>query len=77
MAKKISLQQLLLDEVQNISKELKEVRQTDIPNIHVQIEKFDQKIKALDRQQTWSTRIYTVIGGAIAVGISMLTGHKQ
>lgn len=72
---KNKIQELILSEIQDLKSEIKEVRQTDIPNIHVKIESFNQQLKTLDKQQTWSTRIYTLIGGALAIMISKLTGH--
>jgi hypothetical protein len=74
---KNGIQALILAELQDLKKELREVRQVDIPSVHVKFETFNQKIKTLDKQQTWAVRIYTIVGGAIAVGISMLTGHKS
>lgn len=35
----------------------------------------NQTIKDLTDKQKWSTRIYTVIGGAVAVTISKFMGH--
>lgn len=34
-----------------------------------------QTIKDITEKQKWSTRIYTVIGGAVAVAISKFMGH--
>lgn len=74
---KNKLQEMILAEVQGLRNEVKEVRQIDIPNIHVKIESFNHRIKTLDKQQTWATRIYTTIGGAIAIVISMMMSHKS
>lgn len=69
-------QELLLSELKDMKNDIKEVRSTDIPALKVDIEGFHGKLKALERQQKWSTRLYTMIGGAVAVAIAKFTGHS-
>jgi len=74
------IQKILLQELQEIKTELKEVRQVDIPDLRVQMEgftkEFHEKLKAVQSKQTWFSSIATVLGGALAVVISTFTGHK-
>ncbi len=70
-------QELILTELKDLKQDIKDVRQTDIPAIKEDIKGFHGKIKSLEKQQTWSTRIYTVLGGAIAVAIAKYTGHNS
>ena len=75
MAKE-SLQSIILKEIQEIKSDLKEVRQTDIPNLRVAVAGFKTELKAVQSRQTWFSSIATVVGGALAYTASMLTGHK-
>lgn len=68
--------ELILSELKEMKQDLKEVRQTDIPAIKVDIANFHTNLDTLKKQQTWSTRLYTVIGGIIAVFITKMTGHN-
>ena len=64
MAKKTEIQQLILQEIQEVKAELKQVRQNDIPNLKVDM----AVVKAESKQ---SARIISGIGGLIAVGTSI------
>lgn len=68
--------ELLLTELRDLKNEVKEVRQTDIPTLRTEVAGFHEKIETLKKSQAWSTRLYTVLGGALAVAISKFTGHQ-
>lgn len=76
MAKNNEIYKLLLEEIRQVKNEIKEVRQTDVPSLNTKIETFGEKLKQVKEQQTWSTRIYTLVGGAIAVFIAHITSQK-
>ena len=71
-----SFQELILSELREVKGEIREVRQTDIPEIKVKIASFQTNLDTVKKQQMWSTRVYTLIGGAIAVVITKMTGHS-
>lgn len=71
----MDINELILQELKDLKKEVGDVRITDIPNLRTDIAGFHTKIKTLENQQKWSTRLYTILGGAIAVTISKFTGH--
>lgn len=73
--KRDDFNELLLSELRDLKNEVKEVRQTDIPGLRTEVAGFHEKIETLKRQQAWSTRLYTILGGAIAVAITKFTGH--
>lgn len=73
---KNDINKLILSEVQALAAEMKEVRQKDIPNLRVTVAGFNEKIKTVQKQQTWFSSISTVVGGALVYALSMLTGHR-
>lgn len=70
-------QELLLSEFKEMKDNLNQVRITDIPALKVDIAGFKKDVKDLENKQRWSTRLYTLIGGAIAVAIAKYTGHNS
>lgn len=61
--KKDKLQDLVLSELQELKKEIKEIRQTDIPNLKIDI--------AIEKERTSKTaRIITGVGGIISIAVS-------
>jgi F420-dependent methylenetetrahydromethanopterin dehydrogenase len=63
MAARNGVQKLMLEALQDLTKEVKEVRQKDIPNLQTAIE------VAKERASTTS-KVYGALGGGIAVLIS-------
>ena len=63
--------ELVLKDLAEMKADIKEVRQTDIPNLKTDLASFkattDKSIEDLDTKTKWSTRVYTIIGGALAV----------
>lgn len=74
--KRDEFHQLILNELQDVKREIKEVRVSDIPAIQISVAGFRKEIDNLKTSQKWSTRLYTVLGGAIAVAVSKFTGHQ-
>lgn len=71
----MDINELILSELKELKGEMNAVRTTDIPNIRTDVAGFHTAINTLKDQQKWSTRLYTILGGAIAVLISKFTGH--
>lgn len=69
-------QELLLKNLEDLKNDVRDVRTKDIPQLQSDIAGFHTKLKTLKHQQDWSTRLYTLLGGAIAVMISKFTGHN-
>lgn len=69
-------QELLLSELSDLKRDVKDVRTQDIPALQRDIAGFHGNLKTLKDQQKWSTRFYTIIGGVIAVAIARFTGHN-
>jgi len=63
MAARNGIQKLLLQEMQEIKSDLKEVRQKDIPSLTTAIEVMREKTG-------FTSKLYATIGGGIAVLIS-------
>lgn len=61
--RKDKVQDLILSEMQEIKKDVKEIRQIDIPNLRVE--------QAIEKEKSnRSAKIITGVGGAIAVLVS-------
>lgn len=63
MTQRNGVQKILLQELQELKSELKEVRQTDIPSIQVGLAEMKTTL-------SFSSKMYAAIGGGIAVLIS-------
>lgn len=71
----MDINELILSELKDLKDEVKQVRVTDLPDLQKSVAGFHSKIETLETQQKWSTRLYTILGGAIAVAITKFTGH--
>ena len=61
--RKDKLQDLLLSEMQEIKKDVKEIRQVDIPNLKVEM--------AVEKERgTRTAKIIATVGGALAISVS-------
>lgn len=72
--KRKSFEDHVISELQDIKNDMKQVRTVDIPGLKSDVSGFHEKIRSLEKSQAWSTRLYTVIGGAIAVAVAKFTG---
>lgn len=68
--------ELILNELKGLRDDMTQVRTKDIPAINTAVAGFRTEIETLKKNQTWSTRLYTIIGGAITVAIVKFTGHQ-
>lgn len=73
--KRDEFHEAILNRFDTLDRKLDDVRTKDIPGLQTAVAGFHEKIEMLKNQQKWSTRIYTVLGGAIAVAITKFTGH--
>lgn len=68
--------ELILNELKALRDDMMHVRTKDIPTLNTAVTGFRAEIETLKKNQTWSTRLYTIIGGAITVAIVKFTGHQ-
>lgn len=61
-------EQLLLNETRDIK--------SHVERLEDKMVGFDTKLSEVERKQKWSTKVYTVLGGALAVVIAKYTGHS-
>jgi hypothetical protein len=73
--KRADFEQLILSELKDLKNEMRDVRTVDIPDLKTTVGTFRKEIDALETSQKWSTRLYTIIGGAITVAIAKFPGH--
>lgn len=65
------IQKLILKELQNLSSEMKEVRQTDIPNLKTAVGVFKSELATVKDKISTKSMIITSVGGLIAVATSV------
>lgn len=73
--KPTELHQQILKKLDDLDKKVDDVRTKDVPELKTAVSGFRTELETMKKSQTWSTRLYTVLGGAIAVAISKFTGH--
>lgn len=70
--------EMILSEIRDLRTDVRETR-TGVGELKTDLATFkattSQTIKDITEKQKWSTRLYTVVGGAIAVAISKFMGH--
>lgn len=69
------IQKLILAELQNLTSEMKEVRQTDIPNLRTAVGVFKTEISTIKDKISTKTTIITAVGGFIAVATSVAVAY--
>lgn len=67
----------VLQKLDELDRKVDDLRTQDIPELKTAVNGFRVEIDTLKTSQTWSTRLYTVIGGAIAVAIAKFTGGSN
>lgn len=72
---KNDIQKLILSEIQEIKADMKEVRQTDIPNIHTIVATLKKEIDHVKEKASTKSTIITAVGGLIAVATSMAIAY--
>lgn len=70
--------EMILSEIRDLRTDVRETR-TGVGDLKTDLATFkattNQTIEEITNKQKWSTRVYTVIGGAVAVAISKFMGH--
>ena len=66
-----SVQKLLLQELQEIKIDIKEVRQHDIPGIRTQMASFQEQLSNVKEKTSSKSMIISGVGGLIAVATSL------
>lgn len=69
------IQKLILSEIQFLKTEIKEVRQTDIPNLRTAVGVFKNELATIKEKVSTKSMIITAVGGLIAVGTSMAVAY--
>ena len=69
------IQKLILSEIQDLKTEIKEVRQTDIPNLRTVVGVFKNELATVKEKVSTKSMIITAVGGLIAVGTSAAVGY--
>ena len=69
------IQKLILSEIQSLKTEIKEVRQTDIPNLRTAVGVFKTELATVKEKVSSKSMIITAVGGLIAVGTSVAVGY--
>jgi len=68
---KNEIQKLILSEIQELKSEIKEVRQTDIPNLRTAVGVFKTELATVKEKISTKSMIITSVGGLIAVATSV------
>ena len=71
------IQKLILNELQELKSEIKEVRQTDIPNLRTAVGVFKTEIATIKEKVSTRSTIITTVGGLLAVATSMAVAYLR
>lgn len=69
------IQKMILSEIQDLKAEIKEVRQTDIPNLKTAVSLFKNELATIKDKVSTKSTIITAVGGLLAVVISMTVAY--
>lgn len=69
------IQKLILSEIQELKSEIKEVRQTDIPNLRTAVGVFKTELATVKEKVGTKSMIITAVGGLLAVATSMAVAY--
>lgn len=69
------IQKLILSEVQELKSEFKEVRQKDIPGLHMLVATLQTELNHVKEKVSTKSMIITAVGGVIAVGTSIAVAY--
>lgn len=72
---KNEIQKLILEEIQAVRNEVKEVRQFDIPGLHVTVATIRTELESVKEKSSTRSTIIAAIGGLIAVGTSIAVAY--
>jgi len=65
------IQKMILSELQELKSEIKEVRQTDIPNLRTAVGVFKTELSTIKEKMSTKTTIISAVGGLIAIATSV------
>ena len=71
------IQKLILSEIQDLKSEIKEVRQTDIPNLRTAVGVFKTELTTIKEKISTRSTIITTVGGLLAVATSMAVAYLR
>lgn len=71
------IQKLILSELQDLKSEIKEVRQTDIPNLRTAVGVFKTEMATVKEKISTRSTIITTVGGLLAVATSMAVAYLR
>lgn len=71
------IQKLILNELQELKSEIKEVRQTDIPNLRTAVGVFKTELATVKEKISTRSTIITTVGGLLAVATSMAVAYLR
>lgn len=74
---KNDIQKLILSEIQELKSEIKEVRQTDIPNLRTAVGIFKTELATVKDKVSTKSTIITAVGGLLAVATSMAVAYLR
>lgn len=69
------IQKLILSEIQELKSEIKEVRQTDIPDLRTAVGVFKTELATVKDKISTKSMIITGVGGLIAFTASMAVAY--
>ena len=72
---KNEIQKLILEEIQAVKAEVKEVRQNDIPGLHTIVATLRTELDHVKEKTSTKSMIITAVGGLIAVGTSIAVAY--
>jgi len=68
-------QKLILEGIQELKSDMKEVRQTDIPGLHTVVATLQTELANVKEKTSTKSMIITAVGGLIAVCTSMAVAY--
>ena len=71
------IQKLILSEIQEIKTDMKQVRQTDIPGLHLIVATLQSELKNVKEKTSTKSTIITAVGGLLAVATSMAVAYLR
>lgn len=72
---KNEIQKLILEEIQAVKAEVKDVRQKDIPSLHTIVATLRTELDHVKEKTSTKSMIITGVGGLIAVGTSIAVAY--
>lgn len=74
---KSDIQKLILSEIQEIKTDMKQVRQSDIPGLHLIVATLQTELKNVKEKTSTRSTVITAVGGLLAVATSMAVAYLR